>query len=121
LIEVITSFQLIIDVVFVILQLLIQRKRVTNSMIDTAIAIKTSEQVVTTVRKLTNHIITSAIIAKGDFSSITLTRIKKYFKFTAHKNKDWIYAFSDSIQIIHEKRYQLRNIMAMSDINLNRK
>jgi hypothetical protein len=53
------------------------KKKITNSMIDTAIAIKISEQVVTTVRKLTNHIITSAIIAKGDFSSTTLTRISK--------------------------------------------
>jgi hypothetical protein len=73
-------------------------------MIDTAIAIKTSEQIVTTVGKLTNYIAT--IIAKDDFSSTTLIGIRKYFKFTAHKNKDWIYAFSDSIQIVHEKRYQ---------------
>jgi hypothetical protein len=58
---------------------------------------------------------------KGDFSSTILTEIRKYFKFTAHKNKDWIYAFSDSIQIVHEKKYQSRDIMAMSDINLNRK
>ena len=66
-------------------------------------------------------IVTPVIIAKGDFSSTILTGIRKYFKFTAHKNKDWIYAFSDSTQTVHEKRYQPKDVLEMSDIELDRK
>jgi hypothetical protein len=46
---------------------------------------------------------------------------RRFGKFTIYKNKDWIYAFSDSIQIVHEKKYQPKDIMVMSDIDLNRK
>ena len=89
-------------------------------MMNTEIAIRTSKQVVTEIGKLKNHIVTSVIIAKGDFSSITLTGIRKYFKFTAHKSNDWIYAFSDSNQTVNEKKYQPKDIIPMSDIELNR-
>jgi hypothetical protein len=63
------------------------KKKVTTLMINIAIAIKISEQVVTTIKKLTNHVATLAIIAKGDFSSTTLTKIRKYFKFTHTRTK----------------------------------
>ena len=89
-------------------------------MMNKSIAIKTPEKVVMEIGKLKNHIVTPAIIAKGDFSSTTLTEIRKYFKFTAHKNKDWIYAFSDSTQTVYEKRYQPKNVLEMFDIELDR-
>jgi hypothetical protein len=44
--------------------------------------------VVTEVGKLKNHVVTPIVIAKGDFSSTILTEIRKYFKFTAHKEND---------------------------------
>ena len=89
-------------------------------MMDTGIAIRTSEQVVAQVGKLKNHAASQAVMAKGSFATPTLIGIRKYFKFSAHKNNDWIYAFSDSIQMIHERRYQPRDVMAMSDIKLDR-
>ena len=89
-------------------------------MIDTGVAIRTSEQVVAEVGKLKSHVVTPIVIAKSDFSSTTLTEIRKYFKFTAHKENNWIYAFTDSTQTVHEKRYQPKDILAMSDIELNR-
>ena len=81
------------------------KKKVTTSMMDTGIAIRTSEQVVAQVGKLKNHVVSKAVMAKGSFATPTLTGIRKYFKFTAHKSNDWIYAFSDSIQTVHENRY----------------
>ena len=89
-------------------------------MMNTGVAIRTSEQVVTEVVKLKNHVATPIAIAKSDFSSTTLTEIRKYFKFTAHKNNHWIHAFSDSTQTVHEKRYQLKDVLEMSDIELDR-
>ena len=89
-------------------------------MMNTGVAIRTSEQVVTEVGKLKNHVATPIAIAKSDFSSTTLTEIRKYFKFTAHKENDWICAFTDSTQTVHEKIYQPKDILAMSDIELDR-
>jgi hypothetical protein len=77
--------------------------------------------VVTEVGKFKNHVITPIIIAKGNFSSTTLIEIRKYFKFTAHKENDWIYTFADSTQMVHKKQYQPKNILEMSDIKLDRK
>jgi hypothetical protein len=72
-------------------------------MINTSITVKTSEQVVTEVKKLKNHVITPIVITKSDFSSTILTKIRKYFKFTAYKENNWIYAFANSTQMVHEK------------------
>ena len=44
------------------------KKKVITSMMDTDIAIRTPEQVITEVEKLKNHVTTAAIIAKGKFS-----------------------------------------------------
>jgi hypothetical protein len=44
--------------------------------------------VVTKVGKLKNYVVTPIVIAKDNFSSTILTEIRKYFKFTAHKEND---------------------------------
>ena len=62
-----------------------------TSMMDTGIAIRTSEQVVAQVGKLKNHVASQAVMAKGSFATPTLIGIRKYFKLSAHKNNDWIY------------------------------
>ena len=89
-------------------------------MMKTGIAIRTSEQVITEIEKLKKSYFHFSCHCKGDFSSTTSTGIKKYFKFTVHKNNNWIYTLSDSTQTVYEKRYQSKDIMAMSDIELNR-
>jgi hypothetical protein len=57
-------------------------------MINTKITIKISKQIITEVKKFNNHTIIPAIIAKGSFSVIILTEIRKYFKFSANKDKN---------------------------------
>lgn len=79
------------------------KKKVTNSMIDTGVAIRSSSQIIEEVGKLKNHVILQAVIAKGVFSISTLAGIRKYYKFTAHKQNDWIYAYSDSTQLYMKK------------------
>jgi hypothetical protein len=59
-------------------------------MINTRIAIKTSKQIIIEVEKLNNYTTTQVIIAKGSFSVTTLVGIRKYFKFSANKDKNWI-------------------------------
>ena len=88
-------------------------------MMNTKTAIRTSEQIVSTVSALTNHVASQVTRVTSDLSSNTLKGIKQYFKFTAHKQKNWIYAYSDSVQTEYEHRYLPREVVGLTDIELH--
>lgn len=83
---------------------------------DDHIAVRTSNQAVAIVQQLTNHSATTVQIPENDFSANTLKGIKSFFRFTAHKHKDILYAYGDSVQKEYEKRFSPRELIELSDL-----
>jgi hypothetical protein len=74
------------------------------------------EQVVTAGAHLNHHEVTMAAVASTNLSSVTLKGIKKYHKFTTSKEKNIIYAYSDSKQVEYDHRYLPRDVVQLDDI-----
>jgi hypothetical protein len=92
-------------------------KRALNiKMRDEQTPIRTPEDAVTTIQQVGNHKASLVKLAENDFSTTTLKGIKKFFKFTAHKGKNYIYAFNDSSQVEYEKRFQPHEIVQLSEV-----
>ena len=71
---------------------------------DTSIAIRSPEEVIPKIAALKNHVTDQVVTSTTDFSVSTLKEIRKFFKFTAEKHKDWNYTFSYSTQTVHDHR-----------------
>ena len=69
------------------------KKAIIISQMDTSIAIRSPEEVIPKIAALKNHVADQVITSTTDFSVSTLKGIRKFFKFTADKHKDWIYCF----------------------------
>jgi hypothetical protein len=87
-----------------------------RTMRDDHVAIRSPEQVVTAGAHLNHHEVTMAAVASTNLSSVTLKGIKKYHKFTTSKEKNIIYAYSDSKQVEYDHRYLPRDVVQLDDI-----
>ncbi len=92
------------------------KQAIKRSMGNEQIAIKTAEQVVSVIDTLNNHEATMATITHTNLSASTLHGIKKYHKFTTSREKDVIYAYSDSTQTEYDHKYMPRDVVSFDDI-----
>ena len=83
------------------------------------IAIRESEEAVETIGQLKHHQASVVKPANNDFTTPTLKGIKQFFKFKADKQKNIIYAFKDSSQKVHSKRFQPHDILEMDSIDVD--
>jgi cell division protein FtsB len=92
------------------------KQAIKRSMGNEQIAIRTAEQVVSVIDNLNNHQATMATVTSTNLSANTLHGIKKYHKFTTSKEKNVIYAYSDSTQTEYAHKYMLRDVVSLDDI-----
>ena len=92
------------------------KQAINRSMRDNQIAIQTADQVVSVISTLQNHEATMATITSTNLSANTLHGIKKYHKFTTNREKNVIYAYSDSTQTEYDHKYMPRDVVTLDDI-----
>ena len=83
---------------------------------DDQIAVRTPEQVVQIGSQLKHHEVTLASITSTNLTTTTLHGIKQYYKFTTSKEKNIIYAYSNSKQSKYVHRYLPRDVLQLEDI-----
>ena len=94
------------------------KQAINRSMRDNQVAIRTSEQVVSVISGIQNHEATLATSTVTNLSANTLHGIKKYHKFTTSKERDVIYAYSDSVQPVYDQKYFPRDVVPFENILL---
>jgi hypothetical protein len=92
------------------------KQAINRTMRDEQIAIRNSQQIISVGSQLKNHELSLVTLTTTDLRANTLKGIKKYHKFTTNKEKDIIYAYSDSQQLEYDHKYLPRNILQLDDM-----
>jgi hypothetical protein len=91
------------------------KQKVNQEQRDKQKAIRTPQQVVEVGNQLNNHEVSMAAITTIKLKSNTLHGIKQFHKFTTSREKNVIFAFSDSTQSEYTRKYYPRDVIPLDD------